>query len=217
MPHFWGYRILYLLSWKIFHPKSQDPIGTYLDLLGRKKKPSILKDPCGDWNLLMVFSKKNIFSLSQWLNLAKLFGDYIFSRENKPFKLFFSGSRTAKWVFCRIFTPKLGVFHDPIWHTAYSIFFKWLGEKPPTRNCWWCFSPFPSFVTAKIHTKCRKTKQKKSNVHGLMFMTFIMALQNSLFFCFFPAIWCKKKIEKFPSLKGISSSNHWNSQGQTGC
>ncbi len=44
------------------------------------------------------------FLLGQWLNLKNFWGWRIFSRENKPFKLFFSGSRTAEWAL--IFTTK---------------------------------------------------------------------------------------------------------------
>ena len=36
------------------------------------------------------------FLLGQWLNLKNVLGLHIKRRENEPFKLFFSGSRTAE-------------------------------------------------------------------------------------------------------------------------
>ena len=56
----------------------------------RKRKDGRVVQWVGTWRFIPVL-------LGQWLNGFPTFGDYIVSRENKPFKLFFQGP-LAKYI-----------------------------------------------------------------------------------------------------------------------
>ncbi len=66
------------------------------------KKRGLLNNLIQPMAKLLIFSEITLFyvvpSLTWPMLNFKLFGIAYFSRENKPFKLFFSGSRTAEWV-----------------------------------------------------------------------------------------------------------------------
>ena len=79
------------------------------------------------------------------------------------------------------------------------------------------FFPPPQFCDSQKYTH---KKPKKKNVEPSRLdvdQEDHFALQNSTCFLVFVQPFGVRKNDNRPSLKGISSSNHWNSQGQTGC
>ena len=74
---------------------------------------------------MFMFSDAKVNSLSQWLNGLNFLGWRIFSRENKPFQLFFSGSRTAEWV--KVDLSRLGSKFGAYLETTSHDLDTWLG------------------------------------------------------------------------------------------